>query len=150
MRVAVDTNPLAYAFGVNTRAQQTRAAEILARLTHHQRILPAQVAAELHAVLTRKGGLSRSEAATTIAAWMDESEVVPTSQGVLADAFNLAAHHQLQVFDAIILAAAAAARCDLLLSEDMQDGFVYRGVTVADPFRTPLHPLLADALQETP
>ena len=150
MRIALDTNPLAYAFGVNTPAQQVRAAAVLAALTRHKRVLPAQVAAELHSVLTRKGGFSRTEAAATVAAWMDESEVIPTSGDVLADAFELAVRHRLQVFDAVILAAAAAARCDLLLSEDMQDGFVYRGVTVADPFRTPLHPLLADALQEAP
>jgi predicted nucleic acid-binding protein len=37
--------------------------------------------------------------------------------------------------DAIILAAAVEARCDLLLSEDLQDGFAWRGVVVTNPFR---------------
>jgi hypothetical protein len=35
----------------------------------------------------------------------------------------------------------------VLLSEDMQHGFVYRGVTVINPFAEPAHPLLADALR---
>lgn len=35
----------------------------------------------------------------------------------------------------------------MLLSEDMQHGFVHRGVTVIDPFAEPAHPLLADALR---
>jgi hypothetical protein len=34
----------------------------------------------------------------------------------------------------------------LLLSEDMQDGFVYRGVTVANPFAERIHPLLASLM----
>jgi predicted nucleic acid-binding protein len=39
-----------------------------------------------------------------------------------------------QIFDAIILVAAAQARCDLLLSEDFHDGFIWGGVTVTNPF----------------
>ncbi len=38
----------------------------------------------------------------------------------------------------------------MLLSEDMQDGFVYRGVTVANPFAAALHPLLASVLETRP
>jgi predicted nucleic acid-binding protein len=33
-----------------------------------------------------------------------------------------------------MLAAAAQAGCRLLLSEDMQDGFTWRGVTIRNPF----------------
>jgi predicted nucleic acid-binding protein len=36
-----------------------------------------------------------------------------------------------------MLAAAAQADCRLLLSEDMQDGFTWRSVTVRNPFATP-------------
>jgi len=46
------------------------------------------------------------------------------------------------VWDALILSVAAENRCRLLLSEDLQDGFTWRGVTVANPFAMPLHPLL--------
>ena len=60
---------------------------------------------------------------------------------------SLAATHRLQIWDALILATAAGAGCRLLLSEDMQDGFVWKGCTVANPFAAPLHPLLADALR---
>ena len=40
-------------------------------------------------------------------------------------------------------AVAADAGCRLLLSEDLQDGFTWRGVTVVDPFADKPHPLLA-------
>jgi hypothetical protein len=43
----------------------------------------------------------------------------------------------------MILSAAADARCRLLLSEDLQEGFTWRGVTVVNPFRAQRHPLLA-------
>ena len=43
------------------------------------------------------------------------------------------------------MSAAADASCRLLLSEDLQDGFTWSGVTVANPFAAARHPLL-DAL----
>jgi len=42
--------------------------------------------------------------------------------------------HRLSWWDSLIVAAAAAQGCALLLSEDLQDGGVYAGVTVRSPF----------------
>jgi hypothetical protein len=49
-------------------------------------------------------------------------------------AADLAADHQLGIWDSVILATASQAGCRLLLSEDMQDGFTWGGVTVVNPF----------------
>ena len=35
----------------------------------------------------------------------------------------------------------------MLLSGDMQDGFVWRGVTVVNPFAATPHPMLVDLLR---
>ena len=43
-------------------------------------------------------------------------------------------------------AANGALRCRLLLSEDLQEGFTWRGVTVVNPFAPTLHPVLAALL----
>jgi predicted nucleic acid-binding protein len=71
---------------------------------------------------------------------------VPTDEAVFDAALELASHHHFQIYDAIILAAAVQVRCDLLLSEDMQDGFAWRGVTIANPFAATLEPRLARLL----
>ena len=63
-------------------------------------------------------------------------------------ATDLAALHQISIWDSVILAAAADAGCRLLLSEDMQDGFTWNGVTIANPFASSLHPLLAAMTQK--
>lgn len=49
--------------------------------------------------------------------------------------------------DAVTPIIAAEAGSGLPLSEDMQDGFGYRGITVANPFAETLHPLLASLLE---
>jgi predicted nucleic acid-binding protein len=73
--------------------------------------------------------------------------IAPTQERTLVLALEIATVHRLQIFDAIILAAAAETDCRMLLSEDMQDGFVWRGVTVVNPFAAVPHPLLADLLR---
>ena len=53
---------------------------------------------------------------------------------VLEDAWALQDRHSLSLWDALILAAAAAARCDRVLSEDLSDQHTYGDVTVVNPF----------------
>lgn len=54
--------------------------------------------------------------------------------------------HGLPIWDALILSVAAESHRRLLLSEDLQQGFTWRGVTVVNPFVTPYAPLLASIL----
>jgi predicted nucleic acid-binding protein len=63
-------------------------------------------------------------------------------------AVDLAADHQLGIWDAVILAAACAAGSRLLLSEDLQQGSTWGGVTIVDPLAAPRHPILAALLEE--
>jgi len=101
-------------------------------------------------VLVRKGGLGRGEARARVSRWRDVAEVVDTSDRVMATAMVLAEAHRLSIWDAVVLSAAADAGCGMLLSEDMQHGFVWRGVTVINPFRDPPEPLLQPLLGISP
>ena len=48
----------------------------------------------------------------------------------------LARNHGFAVYDALIVASALAAECDVLYSEDLQDGRRIEGaVTIHNPFR---------------
>ena len=58
MRIAIDTNVLAYAEGIGDVAQRNASISILERLLAEDVILPAQVMGELFRVLTGKGGCS--------------------------------------------------------------------------------------------
>jgi predicted nucleic acid-binding protein len=64
-------------------------------------------------------------------------------------AADLAADHHFSIWDAVILSAAAQAGCRLLLSEDLQNGFTWAGVTVVNPFASTRHPLLDTLLEDT-
>lgn len=58
----------------------------------------------------------------------------------------LATDHQLGIWDAVILSSTAEAGCRLLLSDDPNPGFSWKGETVANPFAPPRHGLLAALL----
>jgi predicted nucleic acid-binding protein len=142
MLVALDTNVLAYAEGVNGAPMRQRALAIIERLSPESALLPVQVLGELYTLLTRKAGRSRSNARTAVMHWGDAFPLIDTSSSVLLAAMNLSADHQLALWDAVIVCAAAEAGCRLLLSEDLQDGFTWSGVTVANPFAPKRHALL--------
>ena len=76
------------------------------------------------------------------------SPVVETSPEAMLAAADLATDHQLGIWDAVILAAASRSGCRLLLSEDLQEGFTWSGVTVVNPFASPQHALLQALLGE--
>lgn len=145
MLVAVDTNVFAYAEG----GDDPEKAEIARRWLRGfagQVVMPTQVAGELYNVLTRRYRYDRAVARERVRRWRSATLFQPSSAEDFDDALALAQAHDLQIWDALILVISASSGCRLLLSEDMQDGFVYRGVTVANPFAERLHPLLASML----
>lgn len=145
MRVALDTNILAYAEGVNGPARKKAALELIRKLQQPSTFLPVQVLGELFRVLVGKAGFAAAQARAAILDWQDSFPLIETSPAILLAATDLAVHHPLSIWDAVIMSAAAGSACRLLLSEDMQHGFIWSGVTIVNPFAADRHPLL-DAL----
>ena len=146
MKAALDTNVLAYAEGINDARKQQVAIRLLQVVGPEDVVIPVQALGELFNVLVRKAKRPASEARAAILSWQDTHPVVDTSGAVLASASDLSTAHQLSIWDAVMVAAAAEADCRLLLSEDLQEGFTWRGVTVVNPFVSNRHPLLESLL----
>lgn len=147
MKIALDTNVLAYAEGVNGAGMRDKALTLIGRLPQTAIALPVQTLSELFHVLVRKANRRPARARDAVLTWRDAYQTIDTSAAVLVGAIDLAADHGLTVWDSIVLAAAAQSECRLLLSEDLQDGFTWRGLRVVNPFARSPHPLLAQVLQ---
>jgi predicted nucleic acid-binding protein len=150
LRIALDTNILAYAEGVNGAAMKRVALELVQKLPEGATLLPVQTLGELFNLLVRKAGRAPARARTAILSWQDTFPLIETSAPVMLAATDLATHHHLSIWDAVILSAAAEAGCRLLLSEDLQEGFTWKGVTVTNPFSPARHELLAALLAANP
>ena len=107
------TNILAYAEGVGDAERCASAIKLVEDLPAEAVLLPAQKA---------------------IMSWADSFEVADSSWSSFQSTIDLAIDHGLQIWDALIMAVAAENHCRLLLSEDLQNGFTWRGLTVVNPF----------------
>lgn len=147
MRVALDTNILAYAEGLGDEPRCSTALQLLDQLHGADVVLPAQTLGELSRVLTGKAKRTPTQTRDAVLGWADSFEVADSTWFAFQAALDLTVDHQLPMWDALILAVVAENHCRILLSEDFQNGFTWRGVTVINPFVEPRAPLLAGLLR---
>lgn len=146
MRIALDTNILAYAEGIGDTAVRDSTMDLIKRISPEYILLPAQTLGELYRVLTAKAKRDPDHARTSILQWADSFEIADSTWSAFQSAFDLSADHSLQIWDSLILSIAAENHCRILLTEDLQHGFTWRGVTAVNPYKHPLHPLLSNFL----
>ncbi len=152
MRIALDSNILVYSAGVfKVEADRTKKAEIrsiLEALSESAALVcPLQTLGEAYNVM-RRSGRPREQCREKLLEWRSQFETVPSSADAFLHAIDLATDHGLQFWDALILNVAAEAKCEFLLSEDMQPGFHWRGITVANPFAETLDKRLARLIED--
>jgi predicted nucleic acid-binding protein len=137
--VAFDTNIFVYAAGIgeaDADRQKVAISKALfaAIVAGEPPIVPIQVCLEFYHVLVRKRGLAPPFAAAMVSDYTEGAVIISTDPIVLDAVFDLAARHNFQTYDAVILACAARAGCEILYSEDMQHGFEWEGVRIVNPF----------------
>ena len=129
MSVFFDTNILVYA--QQTGAKADRARELFAGGGK----ISVQVLNEFTAVSRSKQQREWREIAEAISDVLTMVDPpLPLTFDLHAAARALAEDHLLSFYDAVIVAAAIEAGCNMLYSEDMQHGRSIGGVTIVNPF----------------
>jgi predicted nucleic acid-binding protein len=135
--VFVDTNIFVYARDSHDPVKSAHAREWLDQLWRDMRgRTSVQVLNEYYSVLTQR---ARYRASRDIA-WDDVKELFKWNpqaldREVLTRAHEIEVRSSLNWWDCLIVAAAQAQGCTLLLTEDLQDGGNYGGVTARNPFK---------------
>lgn len=126
----LDTNVLIYAFAAGDR-RSARAEALLSE----GGVIGVQVLNEFTNVSLRKLGWDwpQVDAALAVIAELT-APVLPLTADIHAQAVKLARGNSLAFYDALIVAAAADAGCRELLTEDLQHGRKFGGVTIQNPF----------------
>ncbi len=133
--VFVDTNVVAYLIGQDAAKRATARALLSARPT-----INTQVVTEFVNVCTRKARLEMREARGLIEALMSACTVRPVDADTVHRGLEIAERYRLSHWDALIVAAALAAGCAVLYSEDMHDGQTFDGrLTLVNPFGPASH-----------
>lgn len=135
-RQFVDTNVLVYRFDHDEPAKRDRAREILDAAGGSGRlVLSTQVLQEFYVSVTRK--LTRPLPVEDAKKAVRHLSVFPVAQidaALVLDAITLSQDHQISLWDALILHAAAREKCTEVLTEDLQDGWKILGLEVVNPF----------------
>ena len=126
-----DTNVLLYLLsGDSTRADRAEAALATGG------VLSVQVLNEFASVAMRKIRMPLDEIREVLATVRALCKIVPITEATHDKGLEIADRYGLSIYDAMIVASALIADCEILLSEDMQDGHVCDGaLKIQNPFR---------------
>ena len=129
-----DTNVLVCAF-----AQDDPRAEVAQRLLARGGSVSVQALSEFAVVARRKLRMSWTETGDALAAIRELCRnVIAVDAAVHERALAIAQRRDCNIYDALMIAAAMQAGCDVLYTDDMQDGQVFRSgtarLTLSNPF----------------
>jgi predicted nucleic acid-binding protein len=136
-RVFLDTNVLVYLFDAGDPAKQRIVQNLLSNRELRARlILSTQVLQEFYVSVTRKLATPLDpEAAFQAVQDLAAFPVVQIDPPLILLAIQRSRKVKVSFWDALILEAALTASATLLYSEDFQDGSVYGGLRIANPFK---------------
>ena len=134
--VFLDTNVLVYANDAGEPAKQHTARTLLKDVLYAENgVISVQVLSEFWVTVTRKLRKPLSlQTARQEAELFHLMTVVDLDSALFYDAVRLQELYRISYWDAQIVAAADAAGCTVLYSEDLNAGQTYAHVTVVNPF----------------
>ena len=133
VKTFIDTNILIYAFTADEPSKQETALKFLNGCLP---VISTQVVKEFSNVLLRKTNISLQAIQETINEIIDVADVVNEEIGLIFAAFEIHKRYKFSFYDSLIVATAMKSRCQVLFSEDMQDGLVIDDkLKIVNPFK---------------
>lgn len=134
--VSIDTNVLIYSIDSSDAAKQEIADGIVERLIAARGCMPLQCLSEFYALTTRKRLITPHQAERVVERMLMSLVIVSAEALDVVEAMHLQQQHGMQYFDALLIATARRVGCTRFLTEDMQHGRSFGGITVDNPFRS--------------
>ncbi len=133
-KIFIDTNILVYTLDKRHEARQQKARKVLKKTaSSHQPVISTQVIKEFYVVATAKLGADQIIIKNIIHNFRN-MEIVNNDLELIEQAIDISVLSRLSFWDSLIIAAAEKARCEIILSEDLNPGQLYRGGAVLNPF----------------
>lgn len=138
-KVFVDSNLWLYAFVLRPgeESKHVIARSLIEKPVRY--VVSEQVIAEVSANLLRKAGIEGDHLMRLVESFYQRCHVVTPGLDLHRRAHGLRGKYSLSFWDSLIVAAALDAKCNTLLTEDMQHGLVVEGqLTVLNPLLAPV------------
>ena len=137
-RSFLDTNVFVYAFLSRADPRSAQANALVARaVTDTKSVVSYQVIQEFINVVSKKPspGWDRSDLRQYIHDVLSPMLKVHSSIALFERAMEMHFSSRISWYDSLIVAAAVEAECDVLYTEDLQDGQRIGGLLIQNPFR---------------
>ncbi|HEX4999470.1 MAG TPA: PIN domain-containing protein [Terriglobia bacterium] len=133
-KVFLDANVLIYAQDSGSPVKREKSRKLLADLVEAgDGVISTQVLQEFYVAVTRKLHVEPL-AAKAVLKTFSVFEIVQVSAALIQEAIDCSILNRLSFWDSLILAAASAAGCATLYSEDLNSGQSILGVRIQNPF----------------
>jgi len=130
-RIALDSNILIYNHSLDHENKRLIARDFF----KENPVVSSQVISEYLNVMKRNFKMQKLELMQLCSLWLEKCSVQPVILSTVKLAQDLVGKYDFQIFDGIIIAAALEADCDILYSEDMQDGQIIENMLkIVNPF----------------
>jgi len=134
-KVFLDTNVLVYAADRHSKPKREACRSLIREAaTEGRAVVSTQVLQEFFVVATRKLGVAPLDAKELIGSFQN-MEVVTVTTDRIGEAIDCSVVDRISFWDALIVVCAQSASCDVLATEDLNDGQIIRGVRVENPLK---------------
>jgi predicted nucleic acid-binding protein len=136
-RFFLDTNIFVYSFDLNAPKKAAQATKLIRKgIETRSGIVSYQVVQEFFNVALRKFAkpMSNADAEQYLVTTFKPLLSVHSSPVLYGEALRISGRFRLAWYDALIVASAIEGNCDILYSEDFQDGQQIGSVTISNPF----------------
>ena len=136
-KVFIDTNILIYCLDQNDLQKQERARKRLRKVVcDGNGVISTQVLQEFFVTATRKLDVAPLQAKEMMQAFRHYETVAVTPQ-IINHAIDCCILNRISFWDALIVSAAESAKCDIILTEDLNNGQMIQGIQIENPFISP-------------
>ena len=132
-KIFIDTNILIYSIDDNDIEKQSKADEIIVKLSENGGVISTQVMQEFFNIATQKLKLKKDYVKLLIQRLAECFIVHRKTEFDIYRAIDISINNQLSFWDSLILSAAISERCNIMYSEDLNDGQNVYGVKIINP-----------------
>jgi predicted nucleic acid-binding protein len=134
-KIFLDTNILVYTLDTNNANKQKSAQNIFIQISKNENpVISTQVLQEFYYASTTKIKTDKILVKNILHSFTN-IETVQVNMDIIEEGIDISILSQISFWDGLIIAAAEYARCSVILSEDLNDGQIIRGVKIKNPFK---------------
>lgn len=130
-----DSNILVYMQDATDKQKQQKARNLLFECTENESaVISTQCLQEFYNVVANKLKQDKITTKQIIHSFAQSIPVIQITPRLIENAIDISIKTQFSFWDSLIISAAENANCNILYSEDLNDGQIVNGVRIINPF----------------